>query len=81
MLAVASYAQAWLAALLASVATSSALPELFRVGVEDCPCRRAVAPMLRGGRFRIFLDNPGCVFIMGGFVPESAIYSACSCSL
>jgi hypothetical protein len=33
----------------------------------------AVAPLLRGGRFRLFLDNLGCVFIMGGVVPEFAV--------
>ena len=33
----------------------------------------AVAPLLRGGRFRVFLDNLGCVFILGGVIPEAAI--------
>jgi len=33
----------------------------------------AIAPLLCGGRFRVFLDNLGCVFILGGVVPEFAI--------
>jgi len=33
----------------------------------------AIAPLLRGGRFRAFLDNLGCVFILGGIVPEAAV--------
>jgi len=33
----------------------------------------AVAPLLRGGRFRLFLDNLGCVFILGGIVPPFAV--------
>ena len=33
----------------------------------------AVAPQLRGGRFQVYLDNLGCVFILGGVVPEAAI--------
>ena len=32
----------------------------------------ALGPLLRGGRFRVFLDNLGCVFILGGVVPEFA---------
>jgi hypothetical protein len=32
-----------------------------------------VAQLLRGGRFRLFLDNLGCVFILGGVVPEFAV--------
>ena len=48
---------------------SSTLRELF--GIAEFI--REVGPLLRGGRFRVFLDNLGCVFIMGGVVPESAI--------
>jgi hypothetical protein len=48
---------------------SSTLRELF--GIAEFI--RAVGPLLRGGRFRVFLDNLGCEFIMGGVVPESAI--------
>ena len=48
---------------------SSTLRELF--GIAEFV--RWAAPLLRGGRFRVFLDNLGCVFIMGGVVPESAI--------
>lgn len=33
----------------------------------------AVAPLLRGGRFRLFMDNLGCVFILGGVVPEFSV--------
>ena len=33
----------------------------------------AVAPLLRGGRFRLFMDNLGCVFILGGVVPDFAV--------
>ena len=32
----------------------------------------ALGPLLHGGRFRVFLDNLGCVFILGGVVPEFA---------
>ena len=48
---------------------SSTLRELFGIAAFIA----AVAHLLRGGRFRVFLDNLGCVFIMGGVVPEAAI--------
>jgi hypothetical protein len=48
---------------------SSTLRELYGIAVFIT----AVAHLLRGGRFRVFLDNLGCVFIMGGVVPEAAI--------
>ena len=71
--ALAAYAQAGIefarplpASLLGA---SSTLRELF--GIAEFI--REVGPLLRGGRFRVFLDNLGCVFIMGGVVPESAI--------
>ena len=48
---------------------SSTLRELF--GIAEFV--REVGPLLRGGRFRVFLDNLGCVFIMGGVVPAAAI--------
>lgn len=32
-----------------------------------------VSSLLRGGRFRLFLDNLGCVFILGGIVPAFAV--------
>jgi len=48
---------------------SSTYRELFGIACFI----HAVAPLLRGGRFRVFLDNLGCVFILGGVVPEFAI--------
>ena len=48
---------------------SSTLRELYGIAAFIA----AVAHLLQGGRFRVFLDNLGCVFIMGGVVPEAAI--------
>lgn len=48
---------------------SSTYRELF--GVAEFVL--AVAPLLRHGRFRLFLDNLGCVFILGGVVPDFAV--------
>lgn len=49
-------------------AASSTHRELFSVASFIL----AIAPLLRGGRFRVFLDNLGCVFILGGIVPAFA---------
>lgn len=53
----------------ALLGASSTLRELFGIAAFVA----AIAPLLRGGRFRVFLDNLGCVFILGGVVPEAAI--------
>lgn len=53
----------------AVVHTSSTYRELYGVATFVL----AVAPLLRGGRFRLFMDNLGCVFILGGVVPEFAV--------
>ncbi len=50
---------------------SSTYRELFEVAGFIS----AVAPLLRGGRFRLFLDNLGCLSILGGVVPECAVGS------
>ena len=50
------------------LATSSTLRELF--GVHGVLC--TIAPLLRGGRHKVVMDNLGCVFIMGGVVPPFA---------
>ena len=47
---------------------SSTLRELF--GVDAA--MTALAPLLRGGRHKVVMDNLGCVFIMGGVVPPFA---------
>ncbi len=60
----------FMAALQSQVAgSSSTLRELFSVSRFI----RAIAHLLRGGRSRVFLDNLGCVFILGCVVPESTI--------
>ena len=51
------------------LAASSTLRELWGVSTFII----AVAPLLRGGRFRVFMDNLGCVFILGGVVPPFAV--------
>ena len=53
----------------ALLGASSTLRELYGIAALIA----TVAPLLRGGRFRVFLDNLGCVFILGGVVPEAAI--------
>ena len=72
MAAVVSYAQRGLefAAPLPAelLSASSTLRELFGVARFIL----AAAHLLRGGRFRLFLDNLGCVFILGGVIPAFA---------
>lgn len=51
------------------ILASSTHRELF--GVAEFVL--AIAPLLQGGRYRLFLDNLGCVFILGGVVPEFAV--------
>jgi hypothetical protein len=72
-IAITSYAQAGIEFARALpdhlLDTSSTLCELF--GIAEFV--REMGPLLRGGRFHVFLDNLGCVFITGGVVPESAI--------
>jgi len=48
---------------------SSTLRELWGIATFIT----SAAPLLRGGRFRVFMDNLGCVFIMGGVVPAFAV--------
>ena len=48
---------------------SSTLRELYGIAVFIM----AVLPLLRGGRFRVFMDNLGCVFILGGVAPPFAV--------
>ena len=48
---------------------SSTLRELWGIATFI----QAVAPLLRGGRFRVLMDNLGCVFILGGVVPPFAV--------
>ena len=48
---------------------SSTLRELYGIVAFIA----AVAPLLRGRRNRVLLDNLGCVFILGGVGPEAAI--------
>ena len=48
--------------------TSSTLRELFGADVVIT----TLAPLLRGGRHKVVMDNLGCVFIMGGVVPAFA---------
>lgn len=60
----------FMAALPAEVVgASSTLRELFSI----TRFIRAIHHLLRGGRFRVFLDNLGCVFILGGVVPSFAV--------
>ena len=47
--------------------TNSTLRELFGDVVIT-----TLAPLLRGGRHKVVMDNLGCVFIMGGVVPPFA---------
>ena len=47
----------------------SALRELYGIAVFIT----AVLPLLRGGRFRVFMDNLGRVFILGGVAPPFAV--------
>ena len=53
----------------ALLCASSTLRELYGITAFIA----AVTPLLRGGRFLVFLDSLGCVFILGGVVPEAAI--------
>ena len=48
---------------------SSTLRELHGIAVFV----RSARDLLRGGRFRVLLDNLGCVFILGGVVPAFAV--------
>jgi hypothetical protein len=48
---------------------SSTLRELWGIAAFIA----AVGPLLAGGRFRVFLDNLGCVLILGGVVPSFAV--------
>ena len=48
---------------------SSTLRELFGLGSFILE----VAPLLRGGRHLVVLDNMGCVFILGGIVPSANV--------
>jgi hypothetical protein len=60
----------FMAALPAEVVgASSTLRELFSI----TRFIGAIHHLLRGGRFRVFLDNLGCVFILGGVVPSFAV--------
>ena len=47
---------------------SSTLRELYGVDLAIS----AMAHLLRGGRHKVVMDNLGCVFIMGGYVPSFA---------
>jgi hypothetical protein len=48
---------------------SSTLRELWGIAAFIT----AVGPLLVGGQFRVFLDNIGCMFILGGVVPSFAV--------
>ena len=48
---------------------SSTLRELYGIAVFIT----AVLPLLRGGRFRVFMDNLSCVFILGGVAQPFAV--------
>jgi len=51
------------------LAASSTLRELWGIATFI----DAMGTLLRGGRFRVFMDNLGCVFILGGVVPAFAV--------
>ena len=51
------------------IRASSTLRELYGIAVFV----RAARDLLRGGRFRVLMDNLGCVFILGGVVPPFAV--------